>query len=97
MLGRQVGDLHAELLERRRVILTLNNALLGQLVMADDFSQLGTKQQPDFDSRSYGYGKLSDLMAATALFDLERRAPGEGKPAVLFVRDRRYPAPDPPG
>ena len=48
-----------------------------------------TKQRPDFDSRSYGYAKLSDLMAATGLFDLERRSPGDGKPASLFVRDKR--------
>jgi hypothetical protein len=31
-------------------------------------------QQPDFDSRSYRYAKLSDLIAATTLFDLERRS-----------------------
>jgi uncharacterized LabA/DUF88 family protein len=55
-----------------------------------------TKQRPDFDSRSYGYAKLSDLMAATALFDLDRRLPGDGKPAVLYVRDKRHPAQAPP-
>jgi uncharacterized LabA/DUF88 family protein len=48
-----------------------------------------TKQQPDFDSRSYGFAKLSDLMAATTLFELERRSPGEGRPGVIYVRDRR--------
>jgi uncharacterized LabA/DUF88 family protein len=48
-----------------------------------------TKQRPDFDSRSYGYAKLSDLMAATTLFDLERRVPGDGKPAVIYARDNR--------
>jgi uncharacterized LabA/DUF88 family protein len=50
-----------------------------------------TKQRPDFDSRNYGYAKLSDLMAATTLFDLERRVPGDGKAAVIYVRDRRRP------
>jgi uncharacterized LabA/DUF88 family protein len=48
-----------------------------------------TKQRPDFDSRSYGYGKLSDLVTATTLFELERRSPGDGKPDVIHVRDRR--------
>ncbi|HEX6526832.1 MAG TPA: NYN domain-containing protein [Streptosporangiaceae bacterium] len=48
-----------------------------------------TKQRPDFDSRNYGYAKLSDLMAATTLFDLERRAPGDGKAAVIYARDKR--------
>src|SRR5271166_3782221 len=44
-----------------------------------------TKQRPDFDSRNYGYAKLSDLMAATTLFDLERRVPGDGKAAVIYA------------
>jgi len=46
--------------------------------------QLLTKQSPDFDSRTYGYTKLSDLLTATALFDLDRARPG-----VIQVRDRR--------
>jgi len=48
-----------------------------------------TNQRPDFDSRSYGYSKLSDLIDATKLFDLERRSPGDGKPRVLYARDKR--------
>jgi uncharacterized LabA/DUF88 family protein len=31
-----------------------------------------TKQAPDFDSRTYGYSKLSDLLEATRLFEVER-------------------------
>jgi hypothetical protein len=48
-----------------------------------------TKQRPDFDSRTYGYPKLSDLMAATTSFELDRRSPGEGKAGVIYVRDKR--------
>jgi len=48
-----------------------------------------TQQRPDFDSRSYGYAKLSDLIAATTLFELGRRDPGDGKPAVVYARDKR--------
>ncbi len=48
-----------------------------------------TKQQPDFDSRSYGYAKLSDLMAATTLFELDRRSAGDGRPGAVYVRDKR--------
>jgi uncharacterized LabA/DUF88 family protein len=48
-----------------------------------------TKQQPDFDSRSYGYAKLSDLMTATALFELERRSAGDGRPGAIYVRLKR--------
>jgi uncharacterized LabA/DUF88 family protein len=77
-------------------------ALVGQLRDAvaaasddDGWAALGyvgtlvTKQQPDFDSRSYGYAKLSDLMAATTLFELERRSTGDGRPGVVYVRDAR--------
>jgi uncharacterized LabA/DUF88 family protein len=49
-----------------------------------------TKQRPDFDSRNYGYAKLSDLMAATTLFELDRRSPGDGKPGVIYARDNRH-------
>jgi hypothetical protein len=49
-----------------------------------------TNQQPDFDSRTYGYPKLSDLVTATGLFDVDRRSAGEGKPAQLHIRDKRY-------
>jgi uncharacterized LabA/DUF88 family protein len=48
-----------------------------------------TKQRPDFDSRSYGYAKLSDLIDATTLFETERRSPGDGKQAVIYLRDKR--------
>lgn len=34
-----------------------------------------TNQRSDFDSRNYGYAKLSDLIAATALFELDHRRP----------------------
>jgi uncharacterized LabA/DUF88 family protein len=48
-----------------------------------------TKQRPDFDSRSYGYAKLSDLIDATTLFEMERRGAGDGKQAVIYIREKR--------
>ena len=48
-----------------------------------------TKQRPDFDSRNYGYGKLSDLINATTLFEIERRSPGDGKQALMYAREKR--------
>jgi len=47
-----------------------------------------TKQRPDFDARSYGHAKLSDLIAATELFTLDRRRPSDDKPAVIYVQDK---------
>ncbi|MGW7336625.1 NYN domain-containing protein [Streptomyces sp. NPDC054808] len=49
-----------------------------------------TKQRSDFDSRTYGYTKLSDLFAATTLFEMDRRTPGGGKTAVIYARDKRH-------
>jgi uncharacterized LabA/DUF88 family protein len=50
-----------------------------------------TNQRPDFDARSYGYAKLSDLIVATTLFETDRRSPADGKTAVVYVRDKRRP------
>jgi uncharacterized LabA/DUF88 family protein len=50
-----------------------------------------TKQRPNFDSRSYGYGKLSELIEATKLFELDRRSPGDGRPKVIYVRNKTKP------
>ena len=49
-----------------------------------------TKQAPDFDSRNYGYAKLSDLIDATGLFNLDWRKPVGGKSSVVYARDKRY-------
>jgi len=51
--------------------------------------QILTNQRPDFDSRTYGYAKLSDLVEATTLFELERRSPGDGKAGIIYARDKR--------
>ncbi len=53
------------------------------------FGSYLTKLQPDFDSRLYGYKKLSDLVKAmTKLFETEeRQAPGSSQ-KVLYVRAR---------
>ncbi|GAB2578810.1 hypothetical protein Aab01nite_08870 [Paractinoplanes abujensis] len=79
-----------------------NSALVNQLrnaveAASDDdgwatlshVGQILTNQSPDFDSRTYGYSKLSDLIGAITLFDLERRDLGQGKKAVFHVRDKR--------
>ena len=61
----------------------------------DGWAQLGSvgstiaKQSPEFDSRNYGYARLGELVAATKLFDVERRKVGDAGQRVIFVRDRR--------
>ncbi|MFI4959395.1 MAG: NYN domain-containing protein, partial [Lysobacterales bacterium] len=48
--------------------------------------QIISKQSPDFDSRNYGYAKLSGLIKGIGLFDTEERQIGNGK--HLYVRPR---------
>ncbi|MCB2413067.1 NYN domain-containing protein [Demequina sp. TTPB684] len=40
----------------------------------------------DFDSRSWGFAKLTDLLKAHPGFDVESRSPGDGKPKVSVVK-----------
>ena len=50
--------------------------------------QLLTKRYPDFDSRSHGYHKLSDLITASSLFETGWRSL-PNKSTEVYVRDRR--------
>ncbi|MFC4859388.1 OST-HTH/LOTUS domain-containing protein [Actinophytocola glycyrrhizae] len=71
----------------KRARSSLRRRWLGTLASV---GHITTKQRPEFDSRTYGYAKLSDLITATTLFDSESRSPGDGKPGVLFVRDMQH-------
>ena len=47
------------------------------------------KQAPEFDSRNYGYAKLSGLIKATQLFDMEERPRGDGSHKDIYVREKK--------
>jgi len=78
-----------ELRQDSRLVRLLQSA--SQAVSDEDgWSTLGgignyiAKQAPEFDSRNYGYGKLSELVAATNLFEVESRNGGNNK--TIWVR-----------
>jgi uncharacterized LabA/DUF88 family protein len=50
-------------------------------------------QSPEFDARTYGYGKLSELVAALPLFEMEERRQGEGPSKALYIRNATKRAP----
>jgi uncharacterized LabA/DUF88 family protein len=50
-------------------------------------------QQPDFDSRSYGFAKLSSLVDATKMFEIERQTSHNGRVDIML---RELPPPAPP-
>ncbi|OJJ97672.1 hypothetical protein ASPACDRAFT_45768 [Aspergillus aculeatus ATCC 16872] len=54
-----------------------------------DVGNLLTKKYPDFDSRSHGFHKLSDLIAASSLFETTRRSNPKKTSTVIYVRDKR--------
>ncbi|BFI96881.1 MAG: NYN domain-containing protein [Rhodanobacter sp.] len=71
----------------------LMNLLRGAIEAASDesgWASLGpvgsilNKQSPDFDSRNYGYAKLSGLIKGIGLFETEERHIGNGK--HIYVR-----------
>lgn len=86
-----------ELRQDSRLVRLLQNA--AQAVSDEDgWATLGAlgshiaKQAPEFDSRNYGYGKLSELVNATGLFDMEQRNGGNNR--TLWARlKRRVKAP----
>ena len=69
-----------------RLVQMLHNAV--EAVNGDDgwahLGQVGTQigNQASFDSRNYGYRKLSDLIEATGLFEVKRQN------QIVLVRDK---------
>ncbi|KAH7204877.1 uncharacterized protein BKA55DRAFT_744741 [Fusarium redolens] len=45
-----------------------------------------TKWHLDFDSRTYGFRKLKELLASTSLFEFTHRSPRLGKPELAYAR-----------
>lgn len=48
-----------------------------------------SKQLPDFDPRTYGYLKFSEVVIATNAFEIVKRTPAEGKAIVMYARDKK--------
>lgn len=48
-----------------------------------------SKQAPEFDPRNYGYRKLSNLVKAIKLFEIQERSTGQGQPKAVYIKDKR--------
>lgn len=77
----------AALRQDARLVSLLRNAV-ESASGEDNWAQMGRVgqqigNQASFDARNYGYRKLSDLIEATQLFDIERRE------SHLYLRDKR--------
>ena len=55
-----------------------------------DMSNLGNliiKKQPDFDPRTYGFGKLSNMLKNLPRFELQVRETSDPNVRPMYVRD----------
>lgn len=56
-----------------------------------DLSYLGNliiKKQPDFDSRNFGYGKLSTMLKALPRFELDARPTADPNYKIMYIKDK---------
>ena len=54
-----------------------------------DLGTLLIKKQPDFDSRNYGYAKLSKFIAALDGFEIDERHNANYQGTQVFVRNKK--------
>ncbi len=47
------------------------------------------KKQPNFDSRNYGFQKLTPLIKSTKKFDIDQREGGKGRIKLIYVRNKK--------
>jgi uncharacterized LabA/DUF88 family protein len=84
----------AQLKQDTRLVALLRNAVEAS---SDDsgWSNLApvgsniAKQAPEFDPRNYGYRKLGELIAASGLFEIEKRKTADGTGTVTMLRPVR--------
>lgn len=58
-----------------------------------DVGSLLQKKQPNFDSRNYGFEKLTPLIKSIGSFELEQRENPKSKHKLIFVRNREKHSP----
>ncbi len=57
-----------------------------------NLAALGTsiiKKQPDFDSRNYGFQRLSSMLRSLNIFDFDERTVGNSKIKHIFIRNKQ--------
>lgn len=55
-----------------------------------DVGSLIQKKRPNFDSRNYGFEKLTPLIKSTNKFDIEQRENPRGRSKLIYVRLKAY-------
>jgi uncharacterized LabA/DUF88 family protein len=57
-----------------------------------DVGSLLQKKQPNFDSRNFGFEKLTPLMKSIGKFEIERREDYKGRSKLVYVKNKPKPA-----
>jgi uncharacterized LabA/DUF88 family protein len=55
-----------------------------------DVGNLLQKKQPNFDSRNYGFQKLTPLIKSVKKFDIERRDSPKGRFKLIYVKNKKH-------
>ncbi|NHF57985.1 NYN domain-containing protein [Flavobacteriaceae bacterium TP-CH-4] len=58
-----------------------------------DVGSLLQKKQPNFDSRNYGFQKLTPLISSIPNFEVERREDSKGRKKLIYVKIKEKPKP----
>lgn len=53
-----------------------------------DVGNLIQKKQPNFDSRNYGFQKLTPLISSISTFEIDQRESSKGRHKLIFVRNK---------
>ena len=53
-----------------------------------DVGSLLLKKQPNFDSRNYGYEKLTPLIQSIGSFEVEQRVNSKNRHKLIFVKNK---------
>ncbi len=70
----------------------LISTTIGDLADEDGWAFLGDvgsllqKKQPNFDSRNYGFQKLTPLISSISNFEIERREDSKGRKKLIYVK-----------
>ena len=54
-----------------------------------DVGSLLQKKQPNFDSRNYGFQKLTPLISSISQFEIERREDAKGRKKLVYVKIKK--------
>lgn len=75
-------------------VITLISSTISDLADDDGWAFLGDvgnllqKKQPNFDSRNYGFQKLTPLIKSTGKFEIEQRENQKGRFKLIYVRNK---------